>query len=62
MYIARVPLRQINTALRLTLPLKLTRKRGLTAYDSVDVFEEDDKVILAFVKVEPPAEVEAVNA
>jgi hypothetical protein len=61
MQITRVPLRQINAALRLTLPLYLSRKLKLTAWDSADVIEEDNgDVRLRFVKVASPAALEAV--
>jgi bifunctional DNA-binding transcriptional regulator/antitoxin component of YhaV-PrlF toxin-antitoxin module len=56
MQIARVPLRKINEALRITLPLKLTRELGLRAGDYVDLVQDSDDVRLRFVKVEPPME------
>jgi bifunctional DNA-binding transcriptional regulator/antitoxin component of YhaV-PrlF toxin-antitoxin module len=55
MQIARIPLRKINEALRITLPLKLTRELGLRAGDYVDLVQDNGSVKLAFVKVEPPA-------
>jgi hypothetical protein len=56
MQIVRVPLRRINEALRLTLPLKLTRELGLRPGDFADLTVDNGKVSMRFVKVEPSAE------
>jgi bifunctional DNA-binding transcriptional regulator/antitoxin component of YhaV-PrlF toxin-antitoxin module len=61
MQIARVPLRKINEALRITLPLKLTRELGLKAGDYVDLVQEDGGMKLRFLRVKTPAELEAVE-
>jgi hypothetical protein len=61
MQIARVPLRRINDTLRLSLPIQWVRELGLTAYDSVDLIKENGNVQLRFVRVEPPAELEATG-
>jgi hypothetical protein len=59
--IGRVPLRRINSALRITLPVHFTRKLGLKADDYVDLFQEDGAVVMRFVKIKTPAEFEVVE-
>jgi hypothetical protein len=61
MFIGRVPLRRINSALRITLPVHFTRKLGLKADDYADLYQEDGVVRMRFVKVKTPAEFEEVE-
>jgi bifunctional DNA-binding transcriptional regulator/antitoxin component of YhaV-PrlF toxin-antitoxin module len=57
----RVPLRKINEALRITLPINYTRKLGLKPGDFADLTVEDGKVCMKFIKVKTPAEFEIVE-
>jgi bifunctional DNA-binding transcriptional regulator/antitoxin component of YhaV-PrlF toxin-antitoxin module len=61
MLLGRVPLRKINEALRITLPINYTRKLGLKPGDYADLAVEDGKLTMRFVKVKTPAEFEIVD-
>jgi AbrB family looped-hinge helix DNA binding protein len=54
-----MPLRKINDDLRITVPRALRQELGLRPGDYVDWVRENGNVKLKFVKVEPPAVLEA---
>jgi hypothetical protein len=54
MQVVRVPLRKLNGRLRIALPDEVIESFRLTAYDSVDLIQENGGVRLRFVKVAPP--------
>jgi hypothetical protein len=55
MQVMRIPLRKLNSNLRITLPRSFTRELGLTAGDYVDLVQDNGNFKLRFVKVEPPS-------
>ena len=63
MAVTRIALRHmIGNKLRIALPTKFCEELGLRAGDYVDLIREDNNVRLRFVKVEPPAALEAASS
>ena len=62
MQVVRVPLRKLNETLRIAVPRDFVHEMGLRAGDYVDWVREHDNVRLKFVKVEPPAALEAASS